>query len=472
MKINEVMSLTGLTKKALNYYEDKGLINPPTNAENNYRDYGEEEIEKLKIIAALRSFGFTVKDIKSVVDRKQDLKDLLNSYIENMNNQILELQRNKVILNNALNKTALPFKNIAEEMMNLKEIVEMDEKKREGYMQKSLLRIFPGVYGKCIALVLNRFLSEPVDTEEKNKAWLHIVEVLDTSPNLKLTKDIEKHFEDFTEEEWNRIKANLENKINEVNDVELPDEILDFSNLELTDPDIKYFEMFLHYFNEKDNVVIFSNIFKKIDEDLQILSSIYRLFVERQKKIEQKVDDYFENIEPYKEDLDYYNSLNPDIVLFDENALPEKASIVNLKTSYFIGHELNYFINKRDLFIYVNEFKNKINALTQDISNLVYVITGIDCIEKYKCKNNMFSTIVAFKTDSLENIPEELETFEIPEDNYLLCKHSGGLQGYSQTLNYIYFEFLKAHNLEVGTSVNIAVHDEKDTYFMVPLEKK
>ena len=44
---NEIMKCTGLSRKALDYYEEKGLITP-MREENGYRIYEREDLEKLK----------------------------------------------------------------------------------------------------------------------------------------------------------------------------------------------------------------------------------------------------------------------------------------------------------------------------------------------------------------------------------------------------------------------------------------
>ena len=44
MKINEVETLAGITKKNIRFYEVQGLLSPKRNPENGYRDYGEEEV--------------------------------------------------------------------------------------------------------------------------------------------------------------------------------------------------------------------------------------------------------------------------------------------------------------------------------------------------------------------------------------------------------------------------------------------
>ena len=43
MKINEVETQVGITKKNIRFYEEQGLLSPRRNSENGYRDYGEAE---------------------------------------------------------------------------------------------------------------------------------------------------------------------------------------------------------------------------------------------------------------------------------------------------------------------------------------------------------------------------------------------------------------------------------------------
>ena len=46
---NEIQNKTGLTRKAIEYYEEKGIINPQK-SENGYRDYSEKDLEVLTSI--------------------------------------------------------------------------------------------------------------------------------------------------------------------------------------------------------------------------------------------------------------------------------------------------------------------------------------------------------------------------------------------------------------------------------------
>ena len=61
MLINEVCKECNLTKKAVEYYTEQGLIQPRI-TENGYRQFSETDALKLKRIAVLRGLGFSVPE--------------------------------------------------------------------------------------------------------------------------------------------------------------------------------------------------------------------------------------------------------------------------------------------------------------------------------------------------------------------------------------------------------------------------
>lgn len=69
MTILKAAERTGLTKKAIRYYETEGLITPELE-NNGYRDYSEEIIRKLILIRSLRNLSFTIKEIRLVYRMK------------------------------------------------------------------------------------------------------------------------------------------------------------------------------------------------------------------------------------------------------------------------------------------------------------------------------------------------------------------------------------------------------------------
>ena len=64
MKRNDAQKKTGLTRKALEYYEEQGLV-MPLREENGYRRYSEKDIDKLNEISLYRKMGLSVSEIKA-----------------------------------------------------------------------------------------------------------------------------------------------------------------------------------------------------------------------------------------------------------------------------------------------------------------------------------------------------------------------------------------------------------------------
>ncbi|MGX8833642.1 MerR family transcriptional regulator [Amedibacillus sp. YH-ame6] len=70
MKIQEVIKTTGLSKKALQYYEDKGLIEVQKNS-SGYREYDELNLKRLWEIKVLRELDFSIIEIESIIHNVQ-----------------------------------------------------------------------------------------------------------------------------------------------------------------------------------------------------------------------------------------------------------------------------------------------------------------------------------------------------------------------------------------------------------------
>lgn len=77
MRIKEVEERTGLTAKAIRLYESKGLLNVARDTENDYRDYTEEDVARLKVVAFLREMDISIQGIKDWVDGKLTIQDLM-----------------------------------------------------------------------------------------------------------------------------------------------------------------------------------------------------------------------------------------------------------------------------------------------------------------------------------------------------------------------------------------------------------
>ena len=81
MKIKQAEELVGITSKNIRFYEEQGLISPDR-TENGYREYHQNDIEKLKKIKILRKFDVSLENIKFVFNEKMDLEDCLEEQMK------------------------------------------------------------------------------------------------------------------------------------------------------------------------------------------------------------------------------------------------------------------------------------------------------------------------------------------------------------------------------------------------------
>lgn len=86
MKIRYVEELVGMTKKNIRFYEEQGLLSVER-AENGYREYGQEDVCRLKQVKLLRKLGISIEDIKRVFQGGLRLEDCLDRYSDALERQ-------------------------------------------------------------------------------------------------------------------------------------------------------------------------------------------------------------------------------------------------------------------------------------------------------------------------------------------------------------------------------------------------
>ena len=111
MLISEVTEQTGLSKKAIRFYEEKGLITPPARAANGYRTYNQTHIEELNLLHQARQVGFSLPECKDLLElyknphrRSADVKSRTLVRIAEIDNQIKQLQSMRTLLTDLANQ--------------------------------------------------------------------------------------------------------------------------------------------------------------------------------------------------------------------------------------------------------------------------------------------------------------------------------------------------------------------------------
>lgn len=91
MQIKEVQEKLKISSYTLRYYEKMGLIKPYLD-ENGYRNYSEEDTNKIERIMFLRDISVPIEDIKDILDNKVTFQDVLEKHIKKVSTEIESLQ--------------------------------------------------------------------------------------------------------------------------------------------------------------------------------------------------------------------------------------------------------------------------------------------------------------------------------------------------------------------------------------------
>lgn len=152
MLINEVCKKCKLTKKAVEYYGEQGLIKPAV-MENGYRQFSDDDVMKLKKIAILRGLGLSVADIRAALEKSS--LSVLNDILRKREYEIADSQAKRELLQRLVWQ---------EDWNAAGERLEALHQKQS--LLDRMLDVFPGGYGKFLCSHFAPFLDEPITTAE------------------------------------------------------------------------------------------------------------------------------------------------------------------------------------------------------------------------------------------------------------------------------------------------------------------
>ena len=202
---SEIQNKTGLTRKAIEYYEDKGLINHHR-LENGYKDYTEKDLDILVKVSILRKLGVSLSEIKQCVLYNSST---LSSVLRMKEHQLEVDERRKNILE-------LIVKGEKQELID--EYIAMIETEESIY--NSLERVFPGYFGQLFFAAYLPFMNEPL-TKDGEEAFIKYVSYLDNLPTFELSEDEKKFIDEISSNfDMSILKKVNEDKISTVENIE------------------------------------------------------------------------------------------------------------------------------------------------------------------------------------------------------------------------------------------------------------
>lgn len=270
MKRSEVEKITGLRRKAILYYEERGLISPAIE-ENNYRNYSEEDLNRLIKISLYRRLGLNISEIKKILDsNNKEIGKILRD-----RDYKIELEKSK--------------KNLLERIIrgdNLKEITEeLNTLEKEESIYEKLTRIFPGYFGQAFFMTYKPFLKEKLK-EDEEEAFNEYVNFLDSLPEIDFTEDEKNYIENLT----NDFKNEDLEKINS----EKIKAAYNFENwLRENENNIKAYEKFLESHEYKNSPV---KIIRDKIKNYMIKNNYYEVALPLIRKMSPAYDDYYKKL--------------------------------------------------------------------------------------------------------------------------------------------------------------------------------
>ena len=167
MQINEVIQKVDLTKRAIKYYEEQGLLSVNKD-KNGYRNYSEEDVKTLKEISVYRKLGISIKDIKVLLNTKD--KQLLENIYKEKLSKIKENQKEIDSLRKFIDNGNV------EEIYNILDFENL---------ASSIQEMIPGFYGYYFMNHFMPYLQIKIETKEQQESYKKIVEYLD-NVNIKI----------------------------------------------------------------------------------------------------------------------------------------------------------------------------------------------------------------------------------------------------------------------------------------------
>lgn len=98
MRVKEVADRLGVTADTVRFYTRIELLSPKKNPHNQYKEYSQADVERLKFVVAARSLGFTVEDITTIIAKAEDhqspcptVRQIIEKRLEETEQQFQEL---------------------------------------------------------------------------------------------------------------------------------------------------------------------------------------------------------------------------------------------------------------------------------------------------------------------------------------------------------------------------------------------
>ncbi len=105
LSVGQLAKRANVNIETIRYYERRGLLPAPKRRESGYREYSEDDVNRIKFIKRAQELGFTLKEISELLELRVDatttcgeVKKQAEAKISNIEEKINALKKMKVAL--------------------------------------------------------------------------------------------------------------------------------------------------------------------------------------------------------------------------------------------------------------------------------------------------------------------------------------------------------------------------------------
>lgn len=190
--VNEVSKISGVSIRALHYYDAKGLLHPAKVTEAGYRMYDDEQLRRLQLIMLFKELDFPLEDIKQILDNPAfDANVALQQQIE-----LLKLKKERI---DRMIVFAEQIKTIGVKEMDFSVF---DDKKQKEYAKKAKEK-----WGNTEAY--REYEAKTAANGEDRNKWMAIMsyfaefgKLLGKEPGDAQVQDVAKRLRDYISENF------------------------------------------------------------------------------------------------------------------------------------------------------------------------------------------------------------------------------------------------------------------------------
>jgi len=104
-RTSELAKKADVNKETIRFYEKKGLLTDPVRTNGGYRQYSQEDLERLIFIKNAKELGFALSEIKELlaiadgdIYKCSDVRRIAESKLDHIDNQLRHLKKLKMTL--------------------------------------------------------------------------------------------------------------------------------------------------------------------------------------------------------------------------------------------------------------------------------------------------------------------------------------------------------------------------------------